>query len=525
MEPFCDYLASKRRGGTDIDNWAMTELVDAVAEFERGPATPLRSTLNSPSQSRISSIRPSVLQRNSSPVAETLPRSTLKPIVRDSVFVSRKSIGGVKPQVTVMPADSKQQNFTLTLHPQGVSVIRKWQDLMWLRAKLQAEFPYCYLPPVRCKTMRSAFLQSFFDRLMDMKVVQKSEVLRLFFDEVRFKSLKTEEPRSVETAMLERLQRAFADPGLRQVYNGNMATYSAYFTRLIINYQPGETNTDFSSYLREIEQMSAVSARHFSNLKHEAADLAQNLGRAAANIVEIARIFDVYLFDIDKHHKKAGLLADPSVMETHSRLRASFMEWSQILLRNKEIVGESLVSFFQFKKHENVSLSHLTKMSLDTTTSLYKKAADLEHRKRKLFDEKKLAQWKVESADIKDDFNDLINDYSRARRYILPADSQTSALNLEVARYIAMHTIFEFVNFHLNSLYYFERNFKDMGEKFLLSHDMEMRIWSGFNLVDIDVSTLDREGVTVMSKDAQEQTDRNLVIRPSLDRLPPSRIG
>lgn len=424
--------------------------------------------------------------------------------------------------MTVTPADIRETSFTLVLYPQGVSVVRKLQDLLWFRGKLQAEFPYSYLPPVRFKMFRTAFLQRFFDRLMDMKLVQKSEVFRLFFDEVRFKSLKTEDPRSIDVKMLERLVRCFEDPTLRKVYNGNMTTYQAYFKNLILNYHSNESNSDYSGFLKEIEQIAAVSARHFSELKHQATDLMQNIGRAAANITEMARIFDLYLSDLDKQHKRAGLFVDPTLADTQTRLRTSLMDWSQVLNAKKDAISENLVSFFQFKKHENLAVAQLAKSSFDTWTTIHKKAAELEHRKRKLFDTKKLPEWKIESADIKDDFNDLINDYALARRYILPAESQTSALNMDVARYIGMHTIFEFINFQLNSFYYTEKNFKEMSEKFLLVHETEREVWDGFNLVEIDVSAIDREGVHVLSKEMQDQTERNLVIRPSLDRIPPS---
>ncbi len=99
-----------------------------------------------------------------------------------------------RQKIMVLKMDKNKKNtFVLKLLPQNIDFTRKLNDLYWLRSKLCVEFPYNYVPPVKCVDYKENFVQNFFDRLMNMDYISESKTMKLFINEAEFMGKKKKE--------------------------------------------------------------------------------------------------------------------------------------------------------------------------------------------------------------------------------------------------------------------------------------------------------------------------------------------
>lgn len=57
------------------------------------------------------------------------------------------------------------------------------------------------IPPVKAVDHKDNFIQNFFDRLMDMKIVDESEAMRFFLDDKKFGKKKPKIPSKINDAV------------------------------------------------------------------------------------------------------------------------------------------------------------------------------------------------------------------------------------------------------------------------------------------------------------------------------------
>lgn len=68
-----------------------------------------------------------------------------------------------------------------------------------------AEFPYYYIPPVKAVDNKDNFIQNFFNRLMDMKIVNDSEIMNIFLSDSKFTAVKAKEITNISTVMEKKM--------------------------------------------------------------------------------------------------------------------------------------------------------------------------------------------------------------------------------------------------------------------------------------------------------------------------------
>ena len=118
--------------------------------------------------------------------------------------------------------------------------------------------------------------------------------------------------------------------------------------------------------------------------------------------------------------------------------------------------------------------------------------------KKKLFAAKNVLKWNLETAAIKEDMNEIIADYSKVRKYMLPQETASISKMEEVRVYLNKQLLFEYINFTLNDRHYLEENLAELGEQLISSLEGDNLIWNLFSHQNVDVSTLDREGAVVL---------------------------
>lgn len=510
-EPFSEYLASKKPNGTDIDEWTLEELKEEVLEFKRQKGISESKKQESPEKELLSqkSIRTSKTNgkmRTSNLLGDDFPEieeiekiPNSNSVVESGLFLGDFKENSSKLRANVSILDDKKFIFVIEVFPKMVNIKRKYTDLIWLRSKLQTELPFYYIPPIKSEDFKREFIQNFFNRLLDMKFATSSKTLEIFFDDDKFAGVKAEEIRNVEQLMADGIDTKSAEPKYKDLMAKNEKTYDAYFSQMFPNWKkPGEIDEVVSS-LRQIDTFVNTNAKTFSNLKHFSYDLAEHMSKASESLKEIAKTFEDYSKECEKTFTKIGLTSNKHALDVNSKIVSGLRDWSILLNTQKKIVVNYLANFFHFKKHENLSFTPLIKSTFDYHEKAKKKLADLDSLKKKLFDEKKPIKWKIDSKSLGDeDMNEVIRDYSKAKKFMLPGETAPTEAQVEASRFLNKHVLFEYVNFILNEPYYGENNFNEFGEKMVKSMDREELIWNVFSGQGVDVSNIDREGTEVL---------------------------
>lgn len=353
------------------------------------------------------------------------------------------------------------------------------------------------IPPIKSADFKCQFLQNFFDRLLDMKLATHSTTLEIFLDDAKFGLVKVEDVKSVDA--FEAMESKIGlDSGLKELVNTNCEIYNVYFQKLFPNLRNMNDLDTISAYLKSIDGLCASNSKLFSQMKHATYELAVNLGKAAENLRQIAGLYEQYNKESEKAYTKISLDPDPQTTETNKRVQLGFKEWAQQMSVQKSFVIQNLANFFHYRKHEYLSFPELIKASADSQEAYKKKAAVLDDKKKKLFAEKKPANWKLEVQTMKEDLNDIVSDFSKVKKYMLPQETQLVDNLHDTVVYVSKHVLFEFINFYLNSHYYSEQNFADLSDKIVASIQKEEHFWNVFSSPAVDVSSIDREGASVI---------------------------
>lgn len=484
-EAFSNCLAQRKPNGDDINNWTLNDLTKEVIRFKSSKASEPSIQLSMIEEpSKVSSLQSLPAQ----PKGETLE-------VNFDFFPSEAKRAD-KERVSVRSIDSKKHAVSLQLSGKEAPVVRNLSDLVWLRNKLQIEFPFCYIPPVKSADNHSEFIQNFFDRLHDMKLCGQSTTLEQFFNDGVFSLISHEEPKNIGPSMVEALDSNFA--ALRPTVDKNITTYDHYFAELLSTYNKSSSLEELNPLLKPLETLSEANAKRFSQMKHLSKDFASSLGKASEALKSIAKLYEEYIKESESTWSQIGLKIEKSHLDLLRSVKTGFSEWGNLLNEQKQICTKHLVNFFHFKKHESLTISNLFKDNFEGQEELKKKSAKLEAEKKKLFAAKNVAKWNLETAAIKEDINEIIGDYSKVRKYILPQETASISKMEEVRVYLNKQLLFEYINFTLNDRHYLEENLAELGEQLISSLEGDNLIWNAFSHQNVDVSTLDREGAAVL---------------------------
>lgn len=99
---------------------------------------------------------------------------------------------------------------------------------------------------------------------------------------------------------------------------------------------------------------------------------------------------------------------------------------------------------------------------------------------------------------MKEDFNDIFNNYDKVKQYMLPEETRAVLTQKQIQAFLGKHVLFEYVNFHLNTEFYLEQNFAEFTEKMMSSYNKKDIIWNLFKAQNIDISSFDRESATIV---------------------------
>lgn len=174
-------MLQQRENGTNIDNWTFEELIAQVEIYKN--MTKYQSTnLNS-------SRKPSLVQ---STEVVVFKKKDPEVVVEEDVYSPNSPRNDTsKAKVIFLKEDEKKKHrYWLQIFPQNLKIQRKLKELYWLRVALQYEFPYYYLPPIKCVDHKKNFIQNFFDRLLDMRFVADSTAYQVFVDDERMGKVK-----------------------------------------------------------------------------------------------------------------------------------------------------------------------------------------------------------------------------------------------------------------------------------------------------------------------------------------------
>ena len=459
-EKFIEHLSALRESGGNIDKWTLDELAREIFRFKGAGGG----------------------EESNGHGGE----------IDFDVFPA----GENRPRVEIVEVDMKRHTVTLKHSRAESPVLRKLADFDWLRSKLQLEFPFYYVPPVKSSDNPSPFIRRFLDRLFDSRLVSESQTCEAFFKDPGFGQLGFEEIKAVGPTMGENLELRFA--GLKPQVAKNSAVFETYFSQFFRDHKPAQGFEDLNPLLKVLSTLCAGNATIYSHMKRVSSELSTHLSKASESLRSLAKLFEDLNRETEVTFSQIGLKSDRVILETEKRLKAGFTQWAEQKATESRLCGENLTNFFQFRKYEFQTFSNLFKDNQDCQEELRKKIVKLEAEKKKLFAAKNLAKWNIDSSTVKDDINEIVNDYNKARKYILPLETSVIDASSEVKLFTSKHLLFEFLNFTLNSQFYANQNFADLSEKLVESIQQDELIWNVFTRLGNDIAELDREGTVII---------------------------
>ena len=328
-EAFSNYLAERKPNGDDINNWTLNDLTKEVIRFKSNKASE-------------PSIQLSIIEEPSKVSSfQSLPaQSKVETLEVNFDFFPNETKRGDKEKVSVRSIDSKKHAVSLQLSNKEAPVVRNLSDLVWLRNKLQIEFPFCYIPPVKSADNHSEFIQNFFDRLYDMKLCGQSKTLEQFFNDGVFNHISHEEPKNIGPSMVEALDSNFA--ALKPTIDKNNTTYDHYFAELLGTYNKNSSLEELNPLLKPLETLSEVNAKRFSKMKHLSKDFASSLSKASEALKSIAKLYEEYTKESESTWSQIGLKIDKSHLDLLKSVKTGFSEWGNLLNEQKQICTKHL---------------------------------------------------------------------------------------------------------------------------------------------------------------------------------------
>lgn len=221
--------------------------------------------------------------------------------------------------------------------------------------------------------------------------------------------------------MLEKITKNFQNPKKKESFALNGEIYDHFLKNMFEKYEANSNNEQFYETLfTNLSGLSMSSGKTCSQLKYLCYELTNHLQKTSETINKLANLFNDMNSNEDAIYQKLLFKTDITVNDTKKRLVTGLNEWSTEILSVKKFVNDSMSSFFHYKKHENVELGTIMNYKIQITAQYKKKALELEKMKQKLFDAKDPTKWKIDMANLKEDFNDLYTSFQKIRPYMLP---------------------------------------------------------------------------------------------------------
>ena len=58
------------------------------------------------------------------------------------------------------------------------------------------------IPPIKGKLYKENFIQNFFDKLLDMKLIHDSDIMKTFLNDAKFKEIKKKEVKNIQNTVV-----------------------------------------------------------------------------------------------------------------------------------------------------------------------------------------------------------------------------------------------------------------------------------------------------------------------------------
>lgn len=207
----------------------------------------------------------------------------------------------------------------------------------------------------------------------------------------------------------------------RQFFEANEGSFNEILGDQIGSFEEIKSNLDhFNTMFKSMDGLFYTNSKMFSNLKHMCYDLGQLLTKSGNLIHQISSTYNKIISDTHKVYEKHKIKIDQEVSDITKKLKIGLNEWGSQLKVQSSYVVDHMASFFHYKKHENLSFSHLLQAKMTMHNNFVKSWSSLDAQKKKLFDGKNPEKWKINFDEVDGDINEIMKDFKKARPYMLP---------------------------------------------------------------------------------------------------------
>lgn len=223
--------------------------------------------------------------------------------------------------------------------------------------------------------------------------------------------------------MLERILKSYESPEKKMLFRENEQIYDGYLARILENYGQKETEDGFFGTLFDaIEGLAGQSAKQFSTLKHLCFELSETLLKSGKVLHRISEVFAKCIKTTQEFYRKIHLNAEAGAGNggVDKKLQEGLAEWGSQLISERKFVIDNMASFFHFRKHEHLAAAQLVSSKRSVDELYRKKLIELEKKKVRLFESKKIETWKLSLDHLKEDINELFKNYAKIKPYIIP---------------------------------------------------------------------------------------------------------
>lgn len=386
--------------------------------------------------------------------------------------------------------EKKKHSYWLQIFPQNLKIQRKLKEIHWLRISLQYEFPFYYLPPIKCVDHKKNFIQNFFDRLLDMRFVPTSESYRVFLDDEWLKKTKLGVALD-QKLVLEKFQENYLMSQNNQTLSKSEHSYDSFLEQKLGEFQTHCSNPNYYTQLfRNLDSYCSSNSKLFSQLKHLCYDLTNSLSEVAQKIDRITQVYGQFLKETQEAYKLLGVKQEQQVSKVCQSLGRGFMQWSAHIQKTKQLITDRLAGFFHFKKREYTSFLDLIRNKQDLTKQTQKTTQDLLKKKERLFNGKKITEWEIpdmNNVDVKQ----ALENFQVAEQHMLPKETKQQQLLVEMDRFLNKHLLFEFFNFDQLSQFYIEDTIAQFSKEYKEDFQNPQLLWNLFERSEVDVSQMD----------------------------------
>jgi hypothetical protein len=221
--------------------------------------------------------------------------------------------------------------------------------------------------------------------------------------------------------MMERILKNYEHPDKKKLFKENETIYDTYLKTTFENYNQKDTESQYFAHLFEgIKEISITHSKQYSNLKHMCYELSELLLKTGKTLHKISNAYDKVVKTSHEFNRKIQFKGDERINSIDKKLKGGIAEWGSQLISQRKFVVDNMASFFHFRKHEYLAFETLIESKIAVDTLYKKKFQDLEKKKIKLFESKKIDNWKLSMESIKGDFNEIFKNYAKIKPYIIP---------------------------------------------------------------------------------------------------------